>query len=140
LDDQIDQLVEIACQVVTEETFGPVLGIASYHDFDEALGQTNDTPYGLSAYLFTRNASRCHRAMYALETGSTWINDIHLSCLQCLYGGCKVNGAGRTQSDDLWDDTESAAAPPNRRQSQCHAPRDGAPHRRHPATLITDQQ
>ena len=87
--------------VMTEETFGPVLGITSYRDFDEALRLANDTPYGLSAYLFTQNATRCHRAMHTLEAGSIWINDIHLSYPQCPYGGCKVSGTGRTQGIEV---------------------------------------
>lgn len=87
--------------VMTEETFGPVLGITSYRDFDEALCQANDTPYGLSAFVFTQNAMRCHRAMHTLEAGSIWINDIHLSYPQCPYGGCKTSGTGRTQGIEV---------------------------------------
>ena len=83
--------------VMTEETFGPVLGIAPYRDFDSAIEAANDTEYGLAAYLFTSNATRCHRSVRALEAGNIWINDIHLSYPQCPYGGIKGSGVGRTQ-------------------------------------------
>ena len=39
--------------------------------------------------------------MHALEAGSIWINDIHLSYPQCPYGGCKVSGTGRTQGIEV---------------------------------------
>ena len=84
-----------------EETFGPVLGIAPYRDFDSALEVANSTHYGLAAYLFTANQTRCYRAMHALEVGNIWINDIHLTYPQCPYGGVKESGTGRTQGIEV---------------------------------------
>jgi acyl-CoA reductase-like NAD-dependent aldehyde dehydrogenase len=87
--------------VMRDETFGPVLGVGPYRDFDAVMEQANDTPYGLSSYLFTRDAGRAHRAMYELEAGTIWINDIHLSYPQCPYGGVKASGVGRTQGIEV---------------------------------------
>ena len=84
--------------VMTEETFGPVLGVTSYSDFDKAVELANDNDYGLASYLFTKNATRCHRAIRSLEAGNIWINDIHVSYAQCPYGGVKASGTGRTQA------------------------------------------
>jgi len=58
----------------------------------------NDTPYGLAAYLFTRDLARAWRMMEALEYGMVAINDGRLSSEVAPFGGIKHSGQGREGS------------------------------------------
>ena len=91
--------------VMKNETFGPVLACAEIgDDLNEAFEKANDSPYGLSAYFFSRDARRCFLASRALDAGSIWINDIHGSMLQAPYGGMKESGMGREQGSIAVED------------------------------------
>ena len=57
-----------------EETFGPVAFVMPFRDEARALAVANDTPYGLAAYLFTRDLARAWRVAEALESGMVGIN------------------------------------------------------------------
>ena len=56
----------------------------------------NDTPYGLNAFVQTRDLTRAHRLARRLEAGSVWVNQISLISPQGPYGGYKSSGFGRT--------------------------------------------
>jgi len=86
--------------VMQEETFGPVLAVASFEGFEEAIARANDSIYGLSAFLFTADMSRAFQGTRALAAGTVWVNDIHLTYTQCPYGGYKQSGLGRTQGPE----------------------------------------
>ena len=60
------------------ETFGPVVSLIRFRDEAEALHIANDTPYGLNAFIQTRDLNRAHRVARQLEAGSVWINQISL--------------------------------------------------------------
>lgn len=85
-------------RVMTEETFGPVVGIMPVDTLDEAIALANDTPYGLAAFVFTRNLANALRAAERCEAGSVWINNIHRSYNQVPFGGYKASGLGREKS------------------------------------------
>lgn len=85
-------------RLMQEETFGPVIGIMTFTDEAEAVRLANDTVYGLSAFVFSRDLKRAWEVMRRLEAGSVWINDIHGSYIHCPYGGMKESGLGREQS------------------------------------------
>ncbi len=87
-------------RVMQEETFGPVLALARFDDFDTVLELANDTIYGLAAFLFTSDMTKAFRGVRALEAGSVWVNDIHLTYAQCPYGGYKQSGLGRAQGSE----------------------------------------
>ncbi len=87
-------------RVMREETFGPVLALASFDHFDEAVELANDSIYGLSAFLFTADMAKAFRGVRALEAGTLWVNDIHLTYPQCPYGGYKQSGLGRVQGPE----------------------------------------
>ncbi len=91
-------------RLIQEETFGPVLGLAQFDDFEQALELANDSIYGLSAFLFTTDMTRAFRGVRALEAGTVWVNDIHLTYPQCPYGGYKQSGLGRTQGSETLED------------------------------------
>ncbi|MGP6191930.1 MAG: NAD-dependent succinate-semialdehyde dehydrogenase [Vulcanimicrobiaceae bacterium] len=81
-----------------EETFGPVAGIASFHDDAAAIALSNATPYGLAAYFYTRDFGRAWRVAEALETGMVGVNTITIANEAAPFGGVKESGIGREGS------------------------------------------
>ncbi|MCC7387164.1 MAG: NAD-dependent succinate-semialdehyde dehydrogenase [Phycisphaerales bacterium] len=78
-----------------EETFGPVVPITRFATEAEAVRLANDTPFGLAAYFYTRDASRLIRVAEALEYGVVGANDGAPSTAQAPFGGVKHSGFGR---------------------------------------------
>ena len=83
------------CRVNQEEIFGPVVTIAPFDNDDHALDLANNTPYGLSATVWTENLTRAHRLAQDLHTGIVWINTWLLRDLRTPFGGVKQSGIGR---------------------------------------------
>lgn len=81
--------------VQREETFGPVAPIIVFCDEEEAIRRANDTPYGLAAYLYTRDLARAIRVSERLEYGIVGVNDGLPSTAQAPFGGVKESGIGR---------------------------------------------
>src|SRR5207244_1566684 len=81
-----------------EETFGPVAGIARFSTEVEAVTIANDTPYGLSAYFFSRDIGRITRVGEALEYGILGVNTGLVSTEVAPFGGVKESGIGREGS------------------------------------------
>jgi len=78
------------------EIFGPVANLYPYRDFEEALRQVNDSPFGLQAGLFTRDAGRIFRAFEELEVGGVIVDDAPTFRVDHMpYGGEKASGLGR---------------------------------------------
>jgi succinate-semialdehyde dehydrogenase/glutarate-semialdehyde dehydrogenase len=82
----------------SEETFGPVAGVARFATEDEAVRAANDTPYGLAAYYYTRDVGRIWRLSEALEYGIHGINTGFISSEVAPFGGVKESGIGREGS------------------------------------------
>jgi succinate-semialdehyde dehydrogenase / glutarate-semialdehyde dehydrogenase len=80
---------------MSEETFAPVAAIAPFETEDEAIERANNTPYGLSAYAFTRDLRRAFRLMETIETGMLGLNDGVPTTSNCPFGGVKQSGWGR---------------------------------------------
>ncbi len=78
-----------------EETFAPIAAVASFATETEAIALANDTPYGLSAYAFTRDLNRVLRLSESIEAGTLGINDGVPSTSNCPFGGMKQSGWGR---------------------------------------------
>lgn len=78
-----------------EETFGPVIGLARFEREDEALALANDSPYGLAAYVYTRDPGRVWRMAEGLEYGILGVNDGAPSTARAPFGGMKESGYGR---------------------------------------------
>ena len=85
----------LMCQ---EETFGPVAGLTTFTDEDDVLRLANNTPYGLTAYFFTRDHARVWRVAEALESGMVAVNTGLLSTAEAPFGGVKESGLGREGS------------------------------------------
>jgi succinate-semialdehyde dehydrogenase/glutarate-semialdehyde dehydrogenase len=81
--------------VMTEETFGPVLGIMPFDDRHEALRLANDTSYGLAGFVFSRDLAVALTMAERIEAGSVWVNNIHRSSQHAPFGGMKQSGIGR---------------------------------------------
>ncbi|GAC1309522.1 MAG: NADP-dependent succinate-semialdehyde dehydrogenase [Vulcanimicrobiaceae bacterium] len=81
-----------------EETFGPVAGIATFASDADAIAQANATPYGLAAYVYTRDLSRAWRYAEELESGMVGINNVMLANEAAPFGGVKESGIGREGS------------------------------------------
>lgn len=81
-----------------EEIFGPVAAVAAFDTEEEAIAVANDTPYGLSAYLFTRDQGRAWRVGEALEYGMVGVNTGVISAPEVPFGGWKESGLGREGS------------------------------------------
>jgi aminomuconate-semialdehyde/2-hydroxymuconate-6-semialdehyde dehydrogenase len=82
-------------RVIREEIFGPCCHIAPFDDEAEVLAKANDTPYGLAATVWTRDAGTAHRMGRALDVGICWINSWFLRDLRTAFGGAKQSGIGR---------------------------------------------
>ncbi|HEV2319026.1 MAG TPA: NAD-dependent succinate-semialdehyde dehydrogenase [Verrucomicrobiae bacterium] len=80
---------------MSEETFAPVAPICPFDSESEGIERANNSPYGLSAYAFTRDLKRAFRLMELLEAGTIGINDGVPSTSQCPFGGVKESGWGR---------------------------------------------
>jgi succinate-semialdehyde dehydrogenase/glutarate-semialdehyde dehydrogenase len=86
-----DPGMDVACF----EIFGPVASIYRVDDEDEIIRLANDTPYGLAAYLYTRDVSRVHRMTEALEYGMIGVNAPMVGAASTPFGGVKESGIGR---------------------------------------------
>lgn len=82
----------------SEETFGPVVAVARFTDEADVIARANDTPYGLAAYFYTRDAKRIWRVTEALEAGIVGVNEGGLTSEAAPFGGVKDSGYGREGS------------------------------------------
>jgi glyceraldehyde-3-phosphate dehydrogenase (NADP+) len=83
-------------KVWKEEIFGPVVVLAPFGDFTQALEMANDSVYGLQAGVFTRNLAHAWQAFETLEVGGVIINDAPIFRVDNMpYGGVKASGFGR---------------------------------------------
>ena len=80
---------------MSEETFAPVAPVVPFDTEAEVIERANNSPYGLSAYAFTRDLKRTFRLMEALEAGTIGINDGVPTTSNCPFGGVKQSGWGR---------------------------------------------
>ncbi len=87
-------------RVAREEVFGPVLAAWSFNDVDEAVARANDTPYGLSAGLWTQDLGKAHTIARRLKAGMVSINEYPVTFPQTPFLGWKQSGLGQEQGVD----------------------------------------
>ena len=101
-------------RVAQEEIFGPVVSVITFKDEDDLLRQANQTIYGLSAGIWTRDITRAHRFAKEIKAGVVWINTFNIFNAASPFGGYKQSGYGRemgkhalemyTQVKSVWVD------------------------------------
>jgi succinate-semialdehyde dehydrogenase/glutarate-semialdehyde dehydrogenase len=82
-------------RILQEETFGPIAPLVRFTHDAEAVAAANGTPFGLAAYLWTRDLTRAFRVSEALDFGIVGVNDGMPSTPQAPFGGVKASGLGR---------------------------------------------
>ncbi|WP_260958678.1 aldehyde dehydrogenase family protein [Pseudomonas citri] len=87
-----------------EETFGPVATFFPYDSEEELLELMNDTPYGLSASLWTNDLSKALRMVPAIAAGTVWVNMHTLLDPAVPFGGSQSSGLGREFGSAFIDD------------------------------------
>ncbi|MDR3570413.1 MAG: aldehyde dehydrogenase family protein [Syntrophobacteraceae bacterium] len=91
-------------ELMRDEIFGPVVGLSRFGSPDEAIGLVNDTPYGLSASIWTKD-TRAGLAMASqIQAGTVWINEHLIIFCETPWGGCKESGWGKDLSKMVFDE------------------------------------
>jgi succinate-semialdehyde dehydrogenase/glutarate-semialdehyde dehydrogenase len=90
--------VDHTMRLMREETFGPVLPLMTFKTEDEAIRLANDSPFGLTASVWTRDIRRGERVAARVEAGTVMINEVLYThgIAQTPWGGVKLSGIGRT--------------------------------------------
>ena len=95
--------VEPGMTIAREEIFGPVLSIMSYRDEDEAVAIANGTPFGLAAFVQSKDLERARKIAERMRAGAVYVNYPGLD-LAAPFGGYKKSGNGREYGEWGLDD------------------------------------
>ena len=90
-------------RVFQEEIFGPVVSVASFKDYDDAIAIANDTLYGLGAGVWSRDGNTAYRAGRDIQAGRVWVNCYHVYPAHAAFGGYKQSGIGRENHKMMLD-------------------------------------
>jgi lactaldehyde dehydrogenase/glycolaldehyde dehydrogenase len=81
-------------EIVQKEVFGPVLPVLPFSDYDEAIALANDSEFGLTSSVFSKNINTVMRAIKDLRFGETYVNREHFEGLQGFHAGWRKSGIG----------------------------------------------
>jgi aldehyde dehydrogenase len=82
-------------RVFQDEIFGPILSVTKFKDEADAIRIANDTRYGLTAGVWTRDLNTSYRMSRDIKAGRIWVNSYHLYPAHAAFGGYKQSGIGR---------------------------------------------
>lgn len=83
--------------IAREETFGPILSIIPFNDFEDAIRIANGNQYGLASGVHSRDIKKAHKAAAKLKAGTVWVNTYGHFDPSGPFGGYKMSGYGREQ-------------------------------------------
>ena len=86
-------------RLVREEQFGPIVPILEFTDEEDALRRANNTRYGLSGSVWSRDPERAAALASRLEVGTAWVNHHRATSATVPFGGAKESGIGRVYSE-----------------------------------------
>jgi succinate-semialdehyde dehydrogenase/glutarate-semialdehyde dehydrogenase len=86
--------VPLSARIMNEEPFGPVVPIARFSTFEDAVAEANRLPYGLAAYAYTKSAATSAAFGAAVESGMVSVNHHGLALPETPFGGIKDSGFG----------------------------------------------
>jgi aldehyde dehydrogenase len=90
-------------RIFQEEIFGPVVSVAPFADYDDAIKIANDTLYGLGAAVWARDGNTAYRAGRDIQAGRVWVNNYHAYPAHAAFGGYKQSGIGRENHKMMLD-------------------------------------
>ncbi|MGO4147074.1 aminobutyraldehyde dehydrogenase [Paenarthrobacter sp. YAF11_1] len=96
--------VPAGAHIATHEIFGPVVTVETFSTTEEAVTRANESPYGLSASVWTRDSSLSLRIPKQLDFGTVWVNAHLVLACEVPWGGFKGSGYGRDLSLYALDD------------------------------------
>jgi acyl-CoA reductase-like NAD-dependent aldehyde dehydrogenase len=90
--------VDESSRLVREEQFGPIVPVLKFSEVDDAVRRANDTRYGLSGSVWSRDTARAATIAARLEVGTAWVNQHRTTSAIVPFGGAKESGIGRVYS------------------------------------------
>ena len=90
--------IDESSRLVREEQFGPIVPIMKFSDVEDAIRRANDTRYGLSGSVWSKDTKRGAEIAARLEVGTAWVNQHRATSAFVPFGGAKESGLGRAYS------------------------------------------
>ncbi|CAE6851498.1 NAD-dependent succinate-semialdehyde dehydrogenase [Paraburkholderia domus] len=90
-------------RLMTEEPFGPIVGVARFKTIEDVIARANGLSYGLASYVFTNSAKSARTLAGHLEAGMVSINHLGLGLPETPFGGCKDSGMGIEGGSETFD-------------------------------------
>jgi len=83
-----------AMEIMRKEVFGPVLPVQIVDSMEESIAEANDSDFGLTSSIFTRDLNSAMRAIRDLRFGETYVNREHFEAMQGFHAGRRKSGIG----------------------------------------------